>query len=92
MIAYLDHRWTKSLSSSIGYSRTHVDNSSLQALTAYRTGQYASVNLLWTPDKHLLFGAELLWGQRKDKDGATGDDTRLQFTAHYSFSSKDFFQ
>ena len=90
--AYLDHKWTKSLASSIGYSRTEVDNSTLQAPTAYRSGQYASVNLLWTPDKHLLFGGELLWGQREDKDGATGDDTRIQFSAHYSFSSKDFFQ
>jgi hypothetical protein len=90
--AYLDHKWNKSFASSIGYSLTQVDNSSLQALTAYKRGQYASVNLLWTPDKHLLFGGELLWGQREDKDGATGDDTRIQFSAHYSFSSKDFFQ
>jgi hypothetical protein len=92
VMAYLDHKWTKSVASSIGYSRTEVDNSSLQALDAYRAGQYASVNLLWTPDKHLLFGGELLWGQREDKDGKTGDDTRIQFSAHYSFSSSDFFQ
>jgi hypothetical protein len=90
--AYLDHKWNSSFASSIGYSLTQVDNSSLQAPSAYRRGQYASVNLLWTPDKHLLFGGELLWGQREDHDGATGDDTRIQFSAHYSFSSKDFFQ
>jgi hypothetical protein len=92
VIAYLDHKWNKSFASSIGYSRTQVDNSSLQADNAYRSGQYASVNLLWTPDKHLLFGGELLWGQREDKNGASGDDTRIQFSAHYSFSSNDFFQ
>jgi hypothetical protein len=92
LTAYLDHRWSKYLSTSIGYSRTQVDNSTLQSDTAYRIGQYASVNLLWTPDKHLLFGGEFLWGEREDKDGAVGDDTRVQFSAHYSFSSKDFFQ
>ena len=90
--AYLDHKWNSAFTSSIGYSRTEVDNSSLQAASAYRTGQYASVNLLWAPDKHLLFGGEFLWGQREDKDGATGDDNRIQFSAHYSFSSNDFFQ
>ena len=30
-------------------------------------------------------------GQRKDKDGLTGSDARLQFSFRYSFSSKDFF-
>ena len=37
-------------------------------------------------------GAEFLWGERKDFDGAKGDDLRLQLTFKYSFSSKDFFR
>ncbi|HVM99101.1 MAG TPA: DcaP family trimeric outer membrane transporter [Caulobacteraceae bacterium] len=90
--AYLDHQWNSQFSSSIGYSRTQVDNRSLQAGDAFRTGQYASVNLLWTPDPHLMFGGELMWGQREDKSGATGDDSRIQFSAKYKFTSKDFFQ
>ena len=90
VIAYFDHQWNKQFSSSIGYSRTQVDNTSLQAGNAFRTGQYASVNLLWTPDPHLLFGGEVMWGQREDKNGATGDDSRIQFSAKYKFSSKDF--
>jgi hypothetical protein len=92
VVAYLDHQWNSQFASSIGYSLTQVDNSSLQAFNAYRMGQYASANFLWTPDKHILLGAEFLWGQREDKDGATGNDNRVQFTAKYSFSSNDFFQ
>jgi DcaP outer membrane protein len=92
VVVYLDHQWTDYLTSSIGYSRVQVDNPDLQAPAAFRAGQYASVNLLWTPDKHLLFGGEFLWGQREDKDGATGDDSRLQFSAKYKFSSNDFFK
>jgi hypothetical protein len=90
IVAYLDHAWNSQFSSSIGYSRTQVSNSTLQAGDAFRTGQYASANLLWTPDSHLMFGAEYIWGQREDKNGATGSDNRIQFSARYSFTSKDF--
>ena len=37
-------------------------------------------------------GAELLWGNRKDFNGNRGDDTRVQVSVKYSFSSKDFFR
>jgi hypothetical protein len=90
LTAYYDHYWTKTLSSSIGWSQTKVDNLSFQASDAFLYGQYASVNLLWAPDKRILMGAEYLWGQRKDHDGSKGDDSRLQITFKYAFSSDDF--
>jgi hypothetical protein len=33
-------------------------------------------------------GAELLWGQRTDFNGADGDDVRIQFSLKYNFSGK----
>jgi hypothetical protein len=35
-------------------------------------------------------GGELLWGTRQLRSGASGDDTRVQFSFKYSFSSTDF--
>lgn len=90
VIAYYDHYWNDEWSSSIGYSRTQVDNTSFQSADAFQTGQYASVNLLYTPAKNLLMGGEVIWGSREDNDGAEGDDIRLQVTFKYSFSSNDF--
>lgn len=90
LTAYYDHVWSETLSSSIGWSQTKVDNLSFQAADAFTYGQYASVNLLWTPAKRILMGAEFLWGQRKDNNGAKGDDSRLQFSFKYAFSSDDF--
>jgi hypothetical protein len=90
LVAYYDHYWNSELSSSIGWSETRVNNLSFQAPDAFHEGQYASVNLLWTPDPRLLFGTEFLWGQRQDNNGANGNDTRLQFSFKYSFSSNDF--
>ena len=85
--AYYDHYWTDALSSSIGYSFTKVNNTNLQEPGAFEKGQYASVNLLYTPAKNLLIGGELLWGERTDHDGTNGDDIRLQLSVKYSFST-----
>lgn len=85
--AYADLQWTPELSSAIGYSFTEVDNTNFQDPSAFHKGEYASVNLLWTPVDRVMTGAELLWGQRTDNDGAQGDDVRLQYTFKLNFSS-----
>ena len=89
---YYDHFWSGEFSTSLGWSETVLYNTNFQAPEAYHTGQYASINLLWTPASRLLFGTEFLYGRREDFSGASGDDYRMQFTAKYSFSSKDWFQ
>jgi len=87
---YYDHYWNDRWSSSIGWSQTKVDNTNFQAGNAYHDGQYFSANVLWSPDKHILMGAEYLWGQRDDFDRKTGNDNRIQFSVKYSFTSTDF--
>ena len=69
-MAYYDHYWNDKWSSSIGYSRTQVDNLSGQTDGSFKIGQYGSVNLLWYPWKSTMFGVEYLYGQREDKNGA----------------------
>jgi hypothetical protein len=86
---YYDHYWNDQYSSSIGYSMTDLDNQSLQNADALNRIQYASVNLLHTPHKNIMYGAELLWGTREDKGGADGSDVRTQVSLKYSFSSLD---
>jgi hypothetical protein len=90
--AYYDHYWSEKYSSSFGVSQTEVDNQDLQAGTAFKRGQYASANLLYYPTKNVFIGGEALWGQRKDNSDETGDDTRIQISFHYSFSTKDIFK
>jgi hypothetical protein len=90
LVAFYDHYWSDQYSSSIGYSRTSVDNSDLQDDDAFEKGEYALTNLLYTPVKNVLVGGELLWGSRTDKDGSYGNDVRTQISFKYSFSSLDF--
>jgi hypothetical protein len=82
---YYDHYWSERWSSSIGYSEHSQDNTGGQFDDAFKKGSYASANLLYYPTKNLTTGAELLWGERENNDGATGDDTRVQFSAKYKF-------
>jgi hypothetical protein len=90
LLAFYDHYWNDLWSSSIGWSQTKIDNTSFQTPDAFRSGQYAVVNLLYTPDKRIMMGGELQWGQREDNSGDHGDDFRIQFSFKYNFSSTDF--
>jgi hypothetical protein len=88
--AYIDHTWNEKFSSSAGYARTQVTNTSLQTADAFRSGEYASVNLVYYPTKKVFFAAEGLYGRRVDNGGNSGEDSRVQISAHYDFSSADF--
>jgi len=87
-LAYYDHYWNSSWSSSIGYSFTQVANTNFQTTTSFHKGQYASTNLLWYPADKVMIGVELMWGKRTNNDGTTGDDVRFQFSAKYNFGTK----
>ena len=90
--AYYNHYWSDRFSSAFGYSFTKVDNQDLQAADAYHNGEYASANLLYYPTKNVMCGGEALWGKRTDNDDDSGNDMRVQFSFHYSFSTKDIFK
>ncbi len=87
--AYVDVAWSETLSSAFGASFTEVDNTNFQEDTAFNRGDYASANLLWAPAPNILTGVELLWGQRTDNDGDSGNNIRLQYSFKVSFSSGD---
>jgi hypothetical protein len=87
MVAYYDFNWSECFSTAIGYSRLDIDNSDGQLPAAFKSGQYASTNLLWYPVKNVMTGLEFQWGRRQNfTDGFAVDDFRLQFSAKYNFS------
>jgi len=87
-VAYLDHNWNSKWSTAVGYSMVDVNNSDLQAPTAFNVGRYASINLLCTPVKNVMIGGEFQWGQRKNLNDFTSNDYRVEFSFKYSFSAK----
>jgi hypothetical protein len=89
IVAFLDHTWNELFTSSVGYSRIDIDNSDAQAASAFKDGQYALFNLLYTPVKNVMVGGEFQWGKRENfSDGFSVSDYRLQFSFKYNFSYK----
>jgi hypothetical protein len=87
MVAYYDFNWSDCFSTAIGYSRLDIDNSNGQTPIAFKSGQYASTNVLWYPVKNLMTGLELQWGRRQNfTDGFSVNDYRIQFSTQYKFS------
>ena len=62
-----------------------VDNFDFQDDKDYAQTWRVSANLLYFPTQNLRFGGELLWGQRKNKDGTSGTASQIQFSARYIF-------
>jgi outer membrane DcaP-like protein len=86
---FVDHTWNSKFSSAVGYSRQDNDNTDGQAPNAFRDGQYALGNLLYTPVPNVMFGAEFQWGRRQNfSDGFSSDGVKLQFSFKYNFSYK----
>jgi len=89
MVVAVDHSWNDKWTTAAFYSRVDVDNSDLQAPSAYKSGQYVVGNLLCAPVPNVLMGGEFQWLDRHNfSDGFSSTDTRLQFTFKYSFSAK----
>jgi len=99
IVAFLDHVWNPKFSSSIGYSQVSIDNSSGQTADAFKLGQYALANLLYTPVPNVMMGIEGGWIHRENKtegqtvtfNGVSGktdkvDQYHVQVSAKYSFS------
>ncbi len=64
---------------------TDVDNFDFQPDDAYRQTKRVSVNLLFSPIPRVDIGAEMLWGERTNKDGSSADAVQLQIAAKYLF-------
>lgn len=85
--AFLDLNWSEQMTSSIGYSMVDIDNSSGQTPDAFHKGEYALVNVLFSPAKNVMFGPEIQWGRRENfRDGFSVDTVRVQFSVKYKFS------
>ncbi|GGK89103.1 DcaP family trimeric outer membrane transporter [Rufibacter glacialis] len=85
--AFLEQKWNKTWSSTMGYSRVRIYNSDAQAAHAFKRGHYALFNVLYQPFFQFLAGAELQWGQRNNfSDGFSSSAVKVQLSLRYSFS------
>jgi hypothetical protein len=84
-LVYYDHWWTPKWSSAIGFSQNIQPNSNLQLDSDQHIGSYGSINLLYRPVQNVMVGVEGLWGERINKNGASANDQRVQFSAQVKY-------
>jgi hypothetical protein len=82
LIAY-EHHWSRKVRSMVGYSRAELSDGDGLPGGALRRIQDVRANLVWSPYKLVEYGMEVLWGQRDDQDGGTGQAWRVQASFIY---------
>ncbi|TVP53438.1 MAG: hypothetical protein EA349_13700 [Halomonadaceae bacterium] len=79
------HQWSGQWRSNLALSAAHADNPSSVSPDTARRYHSAHLNLIHSPIPELELGGELIWGQREDESGATGELNRLQLSARFHF-------
>ncbi|MDH7460065.1 DcaP family trimeric outer membrane transporter [Chitinophagaceae bacterium 26-R-25] len=88
-VGFYDHYWNKKFSSTIGYSFVKIDNADGQLPSAFKMGEYAIGNVIYSPVKDVMMELELQYLNRKNfSDGWTTTDPRVQFSFKFNFSQK----
>ena len=83
-LAY-QHWWSEKMRSTLVAGFTDVDNFDFQPDDAYHQTKRVTANLLYSPIPRVDIGAEMLWGERTNKDGSSADAWQLQIAAKYLF-------
>jgi hypothetical protein len=83
-LAY-QHWWSEKMRSTLVAGFTDVDNFGFQQDDAYHQTKRVTGNLLYSPIPRVDIGAEMLWGERTNKDGSSADALQLQIAAKYLF-------
>jgi hypothetical protein len=83
--AFYDRYWNDNWSSSVGWSMHEQDNTNQQQNDAFKRGQIAQANLLWSKEEFLT-GFEVIWAERENNDGKNNTDFRVQYSLKYSFA------
>ena len=79
------HFWTPAVRSNATFGFVQAQNTAFQPGETYHNSIYANANLIWNPVGSLDVGGEFLYGWVQDKNGATANAPRIQFTGRWRF-------
>lgn len=80
------HLWSDKWRSNLTLGYLTVDNDTdLTGLGVTKNASSVHLNLIYSPQPKLDFGAEIMYADREIESGADGDMTRFQFSAKYAF-------
>jgi len=83
---FVDHFWSKKMSSTAGYSFITMDLDQSSDSSSFKTGGYALANVMFYPVPAVMWGVELQYGSRENfKDGWNYNAVRVQASFKYNF-------
>jgi len=79
--------WTSTLTTQASYAYGVLDTPDSRAPLELERGGVGHLNLIWKPknSEHFSTGGEIMYGKTRAQNGATGDATRLQLMAKFTF-------
>jgi hypothetical protein len=80
-----EHWWADRFRSSLSAGIVRVNNLDIQAGDALHVTGRSSINFIWSPIPRLDLVTELLWGQRRNKDGSRGHAAQTQIGSTFRF-------
>ncbi|MGH1485504.1 MAG: DcaP family trimeric outer membrane transporter [Cellvibrionaceae bacterium] len=72
----------------LGYGQLDIDDefeAQVATVGGFETVSEFHINRIWNVGKNMQYGIEVGYGEREDFSGDDGDNTRVQFSAKYSF-------
>ena len=83
-VAY-QHWWRANARSTMNLSWVNVDNLSFEGDDAYRKTFRGTLNYIWSPTARIDVGAEIIYGERENKNGASANARQIQLSTKYRF-------
>ena len=81
-----NHYWSKSLNSTIATAWTETELTADQLDETIKKAGSFRANLIWFPYKRISTGIEYMWGTRENKNGISGNASRIQFMMKFIFN------
>jgi hypothetical protein len=90
-MAWIDHNWSPTWWTSLGYSSASIENTPTAAgTTSYKNGRYAMLTIGTTPITNTMVAIEFQWAEREGEDGFTSEAKKIQLSFKYNFSATFF--
>jgi len=77
----IQHFWSDMIRSNLVYGFVDADNPDFVSGDTFESTQYFAIDLIWNPFERTEVGAEYLWGELEEENGADGDANR--FLLHF---------
>ena len=83
--ASYDHWWSDQFSSTAGWGYLNLQNNGVIADQNFKSSNYGILNLIYYPNSFIKGGIEYLYGSRKNVNGDSANNSRIQLTLQFRF-------